>query len=73
MKLNSPKSSPHYTIAKLFLNSLYGKFGMNPVKEEHLVISSSNSEIYYNKLDVTNVINFNNNTELISRKERCYL
>lgn len=69
MKLNSPKSSPHYTIAKLFLNSLYGKFGMNPVKEEHLVISSSNSEIYYNKLDVTNVINFNNNTELISYLE----
>jgi len=30
MKVHSEKNSPDYIIAKLLLNSLYGRIGMNP-------------------------------------------
>jgi hypothetical protein len=65
MKVLSDKNSPHYIIAKLFLNSLYGRLGMDPIKEKHLIVNSSESFHYYDKFCVTNVINLDNK-ELIS-------
>jgi len=38
MKANAAKGSPEYIYAKLFLNSLYGKFGSNPEKYEEFTI-----------------------------------
>ena len=39
MKAEAEKGSPDYIFAKLFLNSLYGKFGANPEKyQEHMVV-----------------------------------
>lgn len=39
IKENSTKGSPDYIFAKLFLNSLYGKFGANPEKyNEYIVV-----------------------------------
>jgi len=68
MKVNSEKNSPQYIIAKLILNSLYGRFGMSPYKEKHIITNSSDSFDIYNKFTVTNVINFDHK-ELISYLE----
>jgi hypothetical protein len=40
MKENSEKGSPKYLIAKLLLNSLYGRFGMSPILKSHLLVDS---------------------------------
>lgn len=66
LKKESKKGTPDYTISKLLLNSLYGRFGMNPVSENHLIIKKDSSVNYYSKFNVTNVIPLNNGKELIS-------
>lgn len=38
MKKASQKNSPEYIFAKLFMNSLYGKFGANPDNYKHYMI-----------------------------------
>lgn len=65
LKVNNPKNSAYYAIAKLILNGLYGRFGMSPYKENHIIINNSDSYKIYNNFTVTNVINFDNK-ELIS-------
>lgn len=40
MKANSEKGTPDYIIAKLLMNSLYGRLGMNQDMEKHIVISN---------------------------------
>ena len=40
LKKNSEKSTPNYVISKLLLNSLYGRLGMSPITENHVIISS---------------------------------
>jgi len=43
LKNESKKGSPDYIFAKLFLNSLYGKFGANPDKyHEHIIVKPRN-------------------------------
>ena len=66
LKANSEKNSPIYSIAKLTLNSLYGKFGTEPEMDRHLIIDSSKSDEYYKKYIVTNTIDLLNGKELIS-------
>lgn len=66
MKVNSERNSPYFIIAKLLLNSLYGRLGMNPVKEKHVIIKNSESFNIFNNYNVTNVVNLNYNKELIS-------
>ena len=41
IKENAKKNNDQawYLIAKLLLNSLYGRFGMNPVQETHKIIN----------------------------------
>jgi hypothetical protein len=39
LKENSLKGSADYTISKLLLNSLYGRFGMDPEIELHRVVN----------------------------------
>ena len=40
MKESSDRNSAMYLIAKLLLNSLYGKFGMKPITVEHSYVDS---------------------------------
>jgi hypothetical protein len=56
--------------AKLLLNSLYGRFGMSPHSDEHIILPSSlsNQFLLDDKFDVLDVIDFKNNKELITYK-----
>jgi hypothetical protein len=68
IKVNSKENTPNYTIAKLLLNSLYGKLGMNPIMLEHKIVDS-NSKLYLDiitKNEIENIIDFKNGKELIS-------
>jgi hypothetical protein len=58
--------------AKLLLNSLYGRFGMSPHSDEHIVIPSSlsNEFLLDDNFDILDVIDFKNNQELITYKKR---
>nr|YP_009690259.1 DNA polymerase family B [Porodaedalea pini]QEG57039.1 DNA polymerase family B [Porodaedalea pini] len=66
LKANSTKGTPNYLIVKLLLNSLYGKFGMDPENDKHVIIDSDKAKQYHNNYVVTNVIDLGNNKELIS-------
>ena len=44
MKENSTKGSAMYTISKLLLNSLYGRFGLNPLLDTFLIVSKNKLE-----------------------------
>lgn len=66
LKKNSGKGSPNYIISKLLLNSLYGRLGMNPIAEQHLIISNDKATKLYSKLNITNVLDLKNGKELIS-------
>lgn len=70
IKSNSDKNSPDYIISKLLLNSLYGRFGMDPEKENHEIIEESESLEFYNNKSVRNVMSFGNGKELISYLEK---
>jgi len=69
IKVNNVPGSPNYIIAKMLMNSLYGRFGMKDILESHRIMTSEealtyqlNQELY----TVTNVIKLNNGKELIS-------
>jgi hypothetical protein len=51
IKKNSVKSSPEYTISKMLLNSLYGRFGMNPEIELHEVVEDERAIVMENQDD----------------------
>jgi DNA polymerase type B, organellar and viral len=70
LKVNSQPNSPDYKIAKLLLNSLYGRFGMHPEKEIHKIVTNKQSAAWIEKYEVTNVIDFKNGKELISFFDR---
>lgn len=54
IKKESSKDSSWYLISKLLMNSLYGKFGMNPNLPSHLIIDQSEIESY--QKDSNNII-----------------
>jgi DNA polymerase type B, organellar and viral len=68
LKKNSISNSPDYLIAKMLLNSLYGKFGQKPELEKHLIINKDDLLKYETdgKYVLTNSIHLNNGKELIS-------
>lgn len=66
LKVNSDKNSTNYIIAKLLLNSLYGRLGMSPDKEQHVIVSNDEALKYISKFEVSNVIDFQNGRELVS-------
>jgi hypothetical protein len=72
IKESHPKGSPMNMNAKLLLNSLYGRFGMSPHSDEHIIIPShlSNQFILDDNFDILDVIDFKNNQELITYKKR---
>ena len=44
LKTSVEDNDPKYFIAKLLMNSLYGRFGMNPISEESRIVSAEESE-----------------------------
>jgi DNA polymerase type B, organellar and viral len=68
LKVNSSKDTPDYIISKLLLNSLYGRFGMSPYMENHIILESNSLEatsISKNKI-ITDILHLNNGKDLIS-------
>lgn len=66
LKVNNIKNSTRYTIAKLLLNSLYGRFGMNLERINHVIVNESDAIKYYNEFEIVDVLILNNGKELIS-------
>ena len=71
MKKKSEKNSPYYIIAKYLLNSLYGRLGMNPNIEKHIISNPNDLDYFdiFNNNTVTNVVNIDNGKDLISYLE----
>jgi hypothetical protein len=72
MKKNSAKNSANYIISKLLLNSLYGRFGMDPIKEHNVIVKGSESIAKFinnKKYDITDSTNLGDDVELISYKD----
>jgi hypothetical protein len=66
IKEHSDKGSSDYIISKLLMNSLYGRFGMSPDMESHIVISEKEAEYFYENYIISNILNFKNGKVLIS-------
>jgi len=62
IKLTTPKSSPMYTISKLLMNSLYGKFGIHQELPNYQILSK---EQLVNK-NYIDEISLSNNYKLVS-------
>jgi hypothetical protein len=60
---------PGYHIGKLLLNSLYGRFGMDPNFETTAVIEEKDYESYLEKFEVLDAKTLNNNKILITYKK----
>lgn len=58
-------------MSKLFINSLYGKFGMSPYKVDHVIVDSNQALDFYNNefIDIQDVISLGDK-ELISCFEK---
>lgn len=69
LKENSIRGSADYLIYKLLMNSLYGRFGMSPIMDSHIILDNYTAEEKYYKNDrliITNVIELDNFDHLIS-------
>lgn len=55
-KEKSMSGTPEYTISKLILNSLYGRFGMSPDRPLHLLTTKTKEDSTINKLGLHNII-----------------
>ena len=66
IKKNNKKGTPMFTIAKLLLNSLYGRFGMSPEKPSHLIVSNKVLDSYLIEKKVVDTLDLNNNSVLIT-------
>jgi hypothetical protein len=71
IKENSSKTDAWYVISKLLMNSLYGRFGMNPNFESHSIINSDKLDEYIDSFDVVDFKDLNINSKLlISYKDK---
>lgn len=66
LKKNSPKNSSSYTISKLMLNSLYGRFGISPYFNRHILGDIGTAVKLSENNCITDVLPLTKNTELIS-------
>ena len=69
-KKNSDKNSSHYTISKLMLNSLDGRFGMNPYLDKYVVVDEGLSLELVNNFTVNEIYPLNNGKKLISYQDK---
>ena len=66
LKNKSKKGTPEYLIAKLILNSAYGKLGMSPNLEHHKIINKNELNNIFILYTITNVIEIDDELMLIS-------
>ncbi len=66
MKQSSPKSSPMYLIAKLLMNSLYGKFGMTDNLVNHVIINTDKLDKIIETKDKITTVELDNDLYLVS-------
>lgn len=69
IKENSQKNSIRYTIAKLLLNSLYGRFGMNPIMNKHIIVDREETLKYVEKNIILDRKPLNNGKDLLSIRQ----
>ena len=72
IKSEVSKDNPLYTISKLLLNSLYGRFDMKPEIEDHVIIENKDSIQFHLENKVLNTIDLNNGKELIKYTTKYY-
>ena len=65
-KKNSEKNSSSYTISKLMLNSLYGRFGMNPNLDQHVISKGNDINKLIEKNTIKDIIPLSFGRELIT-------
>nr|YP_009493062.1 DNA-directed RNA polymerase [Ganoderma tsugae]AWJ63857.1 DNA-directed RNA polymerase [Ganoderma tsugae] len=65
IKLNSEKGSPRYIIAKLLLNSLYGRFAIDPNLYKHNLISEAQLDEYALNYKIEDIDSLGNGKLLI--------
>jgi hypothetical protein len=67
LRQSSPKNTPINIIAKLLLNSLYGRFGMNPDKANHIILDDLiEKDKIFIKNDIKSIVDLGNGKELYS-------
>lgn len=82
LKCNSIKGTSEYSISKLLLNSLYGRFGMSPDRPKHVIVTneveqelmlSDSNNTYWNPITLLNgkrlLTIINNNSDEDDDKE----
>ena len=66
LKVKSLNNSPDYIISKLLLNTLYGRFGMNPQMETHFIVANEENLKLNEVKVITNVVDLKKGKELVS-------
>jgi hypothetical protein len=66
IKKASNKDEPMYLISKLLMNSLYGRFGMNELLNNNIIIDDNDIYNYIDKYTINNIISLDNNKSIIS-------
>jgi hypothetical protein len=56
IKIEATRNSPKYIIAKLLMNSLYGRFGMSPNLGKSIVIKSIDFNDFKNTVGIENIL-----------------
>lgn len=69
IKNKSPKNTSEYTISKLMLNSLYGRLGMKPNQDKHLIIEKDQFDDFFENNVITNIIYISDSKVLITIKD----
>lgn len=57
IKATAESNTPMYTISKLLLNTLYGRFGLSPVQLTHEVVTNKNMDLKIKELGLDNIDN----------------
>lgn len=66
IKANHDKDDPMYLISKLLMNSLYGKFGMGSVFENHMIAPINKVDNLLDKYNITSMTQLDNQKVLLS-------
>lgn len=68
--MNSRKDDPMFAISKMLLNSLYGRFGMSPDLENHVIIPDAKlDELLKKGSEVTNTSRLADDLILVGYKD----
>jgi DNA polymerase type B, organellar and viral len=67
LKSSVSPGDPIYRISKLLLIYLYGRFGMSPESENHIIISNDNEQFLLD-YKILNVLDLNNGNSLLTYK-----